>query len=222
MYCVFSLSSFSTLASMTWSLQASWLKEQYQYNTIQCSKLCCTILFIYVLNLGVGWVYGGRWWMGWKEAITGTAIHRGTWWSQLWLLHAVFQILLKCVAELGLSHHSEGTMVTIEGPRFSTKMESKLFHNWGAHVVNMSTVPEVCVCVCILVSECVCIFIFHVCMCCLCMCIHVCRHAIIHTLCVYFVHMFVHVCVCFWGWGICIYVCVLLYIMFCNCLGPYD
>ncbi|KAK7100032.1 S-methyl-5'-thioadenosine phosphorylase-like [Littorina saxatilis] len=53
------------------------------------------------------------------------------------------EILQKCVSELGLSHHKEGTMITIEGPRFSTKAESKLWRAWGAHVVNMSTVPEV-------------------------------------------------------------------------------
>ena len=34
-------------------------------------------------------------------------------------------------------------MLTIEGPRFSSKAESKLWHSWGAHCVNMTTVPEV-------------------------------------------------------------------------------
>ena len=34
-------------------------------------------------------------------------------------------------------------MLTIEGPRFSSKAESKLWHSWGAHTVNMTTVPEV-------------------------------------------------------------------------------
>ncbi|KAL8583792.1 hypothetical protein ACOMHN_036427 [Nucella lapillus] len=53
------------------------------------------------------------------------------------------EILRQCVAELGLSHHACGTMLTIEGPRFSSKAESKLWHSWGAHCVNMSTVPEV-------------------------------------------------------------------------------
>lgn len=53
------------------------------------------------------------------------------------------EILRQCVSELGFSHHEAGTMVTIEGPRFSTKAESKLWRMWGAHVVNMSTVPEV-------------------------------------------------------------------------------
>jgi len=44
---------------------------------------------------------------------------------------------------LNLSNHKKGTVVTIEGPRFSTKAESHLFKSWGADVINMSTVPEV-------------------------------------------------------------------------------
>ena len=38
--------------------------------------------------------------------------------------------------------HERGTMVTIEGPRFSTRAESHLYRSWGADVVNMTTVPE--------------------------------------------------------------------------------
>ncbi|XP_063721143.1 S-methyl-5'-thioadenosine phosphorylase-like [Symsagittifera roscoffensis] len=45
--------------------------------------------------------------------------------------------------ELGFEYHQGGTMVTIEGPRFSTKAESRMFRLWGADLVNMSTVPEV-------------------------------------------------------------------------------
>jgi hypothetical protein len=37
----------------------------------------------------------------------------------------------------------KGTMVTVEGPRFSTKAESHMFRMWGADVINMTTVPEV-------------------------------------------------------------------------------
>jgi len=43
---------------------------------------------------------------------------------------------------LGLRHHPRGTVVTIEGPRFSTRAESRMFRAWGADVINMSTAPE--------------------------------------------------------------------------------
>lgn len=42
-----------------------------------------------------------------------------------------------------LSCHNGGTVVTIEGPRFSTRAESEMFRTLGADVINMSTVPEV-------------------------------------------------------------------------------
>jgi 5'-methylthioadenosine phosphorylase len=45
--------------------------------------------------------------------------------------------------ELDLEHHEKATIITIEGPRFSTKAESHLFRSWNADLINMSTVPEV-------------------------------------------------------------------------------
>lgn len=53
------------------------------------------------------------------------------------------EILIKTAKELKLSHHEQGTIVTIEGPRFSTRAESRFFKQMGADVINMSTVPEV-------------------------------------------------------------------------------
>lgn len=44
--------------------------------------------------------------------------------------------------ELGLKTHNGGTVITIEGPRFSTRAESKMFRIWGADVINMSIAPE--------------------------------------------------------------------------------
>jgi len=43
---------------------------------------------------------------------------------------------------LQLEVHPSGSVVTIEGPRFSTVAESKMFRAWGADVINMSTAPE--------------------------------------------------------------------------------
>ena len=52
-------------------------------------------------------------------------------------------LLVKSAKELDLRHHVKGTVITIEGPRFSTKAESHMFRMFGADVINMSTVPEV-------------------------------------------------------------------------------
>ena len=52
-------------------------------------------------------------------------------------------LLITTASELALPHHQTGTIVTIEGPRFSTRAESKYFAQVGADVINMSTVPEV-------------------------------------------------------------------------------
>ena len=52
-------------------------------------------------------------------------------------------ILVKSAKSLKLRHHVKGTVITIEGPRFSTKAESHMFRMFGADVINMSTVPEV-------------------------------------------------------------------------------
>lgn len=51
-------------------------------------------------------------------------------------------ILINCSAELGLRFHKRGTVITIEGPRFSTRAESHMFRAWNADVINMSIAPE--------------------------------------------------------------------------------
>ncbi len=51
--------------------------------------------------------------------------------------------LKKAAEELNIFHHDQGAIVTIEGPRFSTRAESRYFKSIGADVINMSTVPEV-------------------------------------------------------------------------------
>ena len=52
-------------------------------------------------------------------------------------------LLAETASEIDLEHHKKGTVITIEGPRFSTKAESQMFRQWNADVINMSTVPEV-------------------------------------------------------------------------------
>jgi 5'-methylthioadenosine phosphorylase len=52
------------------------------------------------------------------------------------------KLLYQQARRLGFRCHEKGTVVTIEGPRFSTKAESFMFRQWGGDVINMSTVPE--------------------------------------------------------------------------------
>ena len=52
------------------------------------------------------------------------------------------RVLYETSEELGFICHNGGTVITIEGPRFSTKAESKMFRIWGADVINMSVAPE--------------------------------------------------------------------------------
>jgi len=51
-------------------------------------------------------------------------------------------IFIETAKELNLRYHEKGTVVTIEGPRFSTRAESEMFRLWGADVINMSIAPE--------------------------------------------------------------------------------
>jgi len=56
-------------------------------------------------------------------------------------------LLIETGKSLNYKIHEKGTVITIEGPRFSTKAESKMFSNF-ADVINMSIAPE-----CILANE---------------------------------------------------------------------
>lgn len=42
----------------------------------------------------------------------------------------------------GYPFHPKGTVITIEGPRFSTRAESRMFQSWGADIINMSIATE--------------------------------------------------------------------------------
>jgi len=48
----------------------------------------------------------------------------------------------KVGTELGITVHKTGTMVVIQGPRFSTRAESKWFSSAGWSVINMTGYPE--------------------------------------------------------------------------------
>ena len=58
------------------------------------------------------------------------------------------ELLISACESVEVPFHKRGTVVTIEGPRFSTRAESNVFRMWGADVINMSIAPE-----CILANE---------------------------------------------------------------------
>lgn len=53
------------------------------------------------------------------------------------------QVLLEAANDVGVKVRNGGTIVVIEGPRFSSRAESEVFRSWGAHLIGMTTVPEV-------------------------------------------------------------------------------
>jgi 5'-methylthioadenosine phosphorylase len=52
------------------------------------------------------------------------------------------EALYSTAVEAGYPVHKTGTVITIEGPRFSTRAESKMFQMWGADIINMSVATE--------------------------------------------------------------------------------
>jgi 5'-methylthioadenosine phosphorylase len=48
----------------------------------------------------------------------------------------------EAVQQAGATVHMGGTLVAIEGPRFSTKAESRIFRQWGVDLIGMTAMPE--------------------------------------------------------------------------------
>lgn len=53
------------------------------------------------------------------------------------------QLAIETASELNITVHGGGTVVVIQGPRFSTKAESRWYANQGWEVINMTQYPEV-------------------------------------------------------------------------------
>lgn len=52
-------------------------------------------------------------------------------------------IAISSAKKLGMRYHDKGTVVVVNGPRFSSAAESKFFRSIGADVINMTQYPEV-------------------------------------------------------------------------------
>jgi 5'-methylthioadenosine phosphorylase len=53
------------------------------------------------------------------------------------------EVAIEAADSLGLGVHPKGTVVVIQGPRFSTRSESRFFRQQGWDVINMTQYPEV-------------------------------------------------------------------------------
>lgn len=51
-------------------------------------------------------------------------------------------LLYQTLSSVGADTHQGGAMITIEGPRFSTKIESNTFRAWSISLIGMTTSPE--------------------------------------------------------------------------------
>ena len=52
------------------------------------------------------------------------------------------KVALETASAMGINVHSTGTVVVVQGPRFSTKAESKWYSKQGWEVINMTQYPE--------------------------------------------------------------------------------
>jgi len=52
------------------------------------------------------------------------------------------QLVYQAVQKTGARVHKGGTFLTIEGPRFSSKGESRIYRQWGVDIIGMTAVPE--------------------------------------------------------------------------------
>ncbi|MBI2085489.1 MAG: S-methyl-5'-thioadenosine phosphorylase [Candidatus Aenigmarchaeota archaeon] len=52
------------------------------------------------------------------------------------------RIVFESGKNLGYEMHDKGTVVVIQGPRFSSKAESKLYRSWDAQIINMEVSTE--------------------------------------------------------------------------------
>jgi 5'-methylthioadenosine phosphorylase len=52
------------------------------------------------------------------------------------------KLIAASVEKAGGAVHLGGAFITIEGPRFSTRVESNVFRSWGMSIIGMTTSPE--------------------------------------------------------------------------------
>src|SRR6266508_2276541 len=68
--------------------------------------------------------------------------HRVNYRANLWAMRELGGLALKQAQGLGITAHDGGTMVVVQGPRFSTRAESRWYQEAGWKVINMTGYPE--------------------------------------------------------------------------------
>ncbi|KAL3286491.1 hypothetical protein HHI36_000996 [Cryptolaemus montrouzieri] len=53
------------------------------------------------------------------------------------------EVIIKTAEKHDIFCHPKGTIMAVDGPRFSSKAESLMFRQWGADIISMTTCPEV-------------------------------------------------------------------------------
>ena len=69
----------------------------------------------------------------------GLVAHVGT--ADPFCMH-LSHAIVDAVRSTGARVHDSGALVTVEGPRFSTKAESNTYRQWGMAIIGMTTSPE--------------------------------------------------------------------------------
>jgi 5'-methylthioadenosine phosphorylase len=55
---------------------------------------------------------------------------------------ALRAVLVQAARDIGATAHDGGTFIIEDGPRFSTRAESRIFKAWGCDIIGMTTAPE--------------------------------------------------------------------------------
>lgn len=74
------------------------------------------------------------------DSDTGPVVH--TDFTQPYCPHASLALLQGCRSSMG-NYREQGIYVGVEGPRYETPAEIRLYASWGADVIGMTNVPEV-------------------------------------------------------------------------------
>ena len=53
------------------------------------------------------------------------------------------RLVYECAGQAGVEAHQGGTLITIEGPAFSTRAESMAYRQWGMDIIGMTSFQEV-------------------------------------------------------------------------------